>query len=172
MGIAGQSDPYRMYLAKVDMRLLSHFADCILENGAEAYIQRSINIKMALKIALLVCYARPFLENDGAYGDREESMENQLTQGFCDEERIIHRNILDMRTREIRPAHISVSDLENIASNIVHIALSRRIEIPLEFTIVASLKKMADKIYITANDIVEHALADDVGIIMQPANEV
>ncbi len=170
--MAGNADPYRMYLAKVDMMLLSHFADYILENGAELYAQRSINIKMALKIALLVCYARPFLENSGVREGREESIEDQLTQRFHDEERVIHHNILDMRKREIRPAHVSVGDLEHIASNIVHIALSKKIEIPLEFAIVSSLKKMANKIYETANDVVEHALASDVGLIMQPANEV
>ena len=165
-------DPYRMYLTKVDMRLLSHFADYVLENGAEAYAQRSINIKIALKVALLVCYARPFLENSNAREDREESIEDQLTQRFHDEERVIHRNILDMRKQEIRPVHVPAGNLEHIASNIVHIALSKKIEIPLEFTIVASLKKMANKIYEAANDVVEHALASDVRLIMQPANEV
>ena len=163
---------YRIYLVKVDMRLLSHFADYILENGADAYVQLSLNIKMALKIALIICYSRPFIENKDSYEIYKESIEGQLIKNFDDEEIIIHKNILEMRNQEVAHSDAPIQDVKSFESNIVHIAMSSDASIPLEFTIVESIKKMADKINVAADEIANHALENDVGITMQPTNEV
>ena len=163
---------YRIYLVKVDMRLLSHFADYILENSADSYSPLSLNIKMALKIALILCYSRPFLENNNEHNEGEESIEDKLIKDFNDEERVIHRNILEMRNKEIGISDASVQDIQSFESNIVHISMHRNDSIPLEYACVGSIKKMADKISAAADELADIALEVDVGLIMKPADEV
>lgn len=172
MSLKDNPELYRIYLIKVDMRLLSHFADYILENNADSYSQLSLNIKMALKIALILCYSRPFLENNNEHHKGEECIEDQLIKNFDDEERVIHRNILKMRNKETGITGAAVQDIKSFESNIVHISMSRNDSIPLEFTIVESIKKMADKINTAADEIANNALGIGVEIMMQPANEV
>ena len=140
---------FSIYLIKVDMRIFSHFADYILENGADEYSKLSFNIKMALKIALLMCYSRPFLDN------QDKEIQALLTNDFLDEEKIIHNNILEMRNKEVGLSNIDIPDLESIKSKIVHISIPRNNTIPLDFKMVESLKKMSDKINASAIKIVE-----------------
>ena len=77
-----------------------------------------------------------------------------------------------MRNQEVAHSDAPIQDVKSFESNIVHIAISSDASIPLEFTIVESIKKMADKINVAADEIANHALENDVGITMQPANEV
>ena len=74
MSLKDYPELYRIYLVKVDMRLFSHFADYILENSADTYSKISFSLKMALKIALIVCYSSPFLENNSERDKSEESI--------------------------------------------------------------------------------------------------
>lgn len=172
MSLKDHPELYRIYLVKVDMRLFSHFADYILENDADSYSQLSLSIKMALKIALILCYSRPFLESNSGHDKGEERIEDQLIKNFDDEERVIHRNILEMRKAEVGIADTAVQDIQSLKSNIVHISMHRHDSIPLEFAIVESIKKMADKISAAADELADTTLEADVGIIMKPANEV
>ena len=163
---------YRIYLVKVDMRLFSHFAEYILENGSDTYAQLSFNIKMALKIALILCYSRPFIEHQVKNDKSEESIEDKLIKNFDDEERVIHRNILEMHNKEIGTIGSAIQDIQNFESNIVHISMHRHDSMPLEFTMVESIKKMVDKISAVADEIATDVMEIEVGIQMQPANEV
>ena len=163
---------YRAYLIKVDMRLVTHFADYILENGEEAYKKLSPTLMMALKIALIICYARPFRDNKGEYIKNGEKIDDYLIKDFLDEELIIHRNILQMRHKEIESPDLLIKDIESFESNIVHIAMSTKSVAPLEFTIVESIKKMSDKISAVADEIANNILESDIGILMQPTNEI
>jgi hypothetical protein len=166
MSLKDYPELYRAYLVKVDMRLLSHFAEYILENGPSSYTQLSYNIKMALKIALVLCYSCPFLENS------EVNIKDNLIKDYFDEERVIHRNILEMCKREIGVSDAMVDDLDNLESNIVHISMHRHDSVPLEYTIVESIKVMADKINAAADKIAKNKLEIDIDIQKQPANEL
>lgn len=172
MSLKDSPELYRAYLVKVDMRLFSHFADYILENGAEAYAQLNLTIKLALKIALVMCYARPFTECEDDYGSNREGMEDALIKNFLNEERVIHKNILGIRNRDVGHYRSSIRDTERLESNIVHIAMSRNVGIPLEFTIVESMKRMSDKISAEADGLANNLLENDVYVMKQPANEV
>lgn len=169
MSLKDYPELYRAYLIKVDMRLLSHFADYILENGPSSYTQLSYSIKMALKIALVLCYSRPFLEN---IENSEVNIEDNLIKDYFDEERVIHRSILEMRKKEIGAADEMVDDLRNLESNIVHISMHRHDSVPLEYAIVESIKAMADKINAAADKLANNKLENDINIIRQPANDV
>ena len=155
MNIKDSPDIFKIYLVKVDMRLLRHFADYILENDEDEYASLSLNIKMALKIALVVCYSRPFFENYGTEISGGTSIAEYLTNDFLDEEKIIHKNILGMHTKELGKTKVSMRDIENIDSNVVHISLSKGDSKPLGFGIVLCLRKMAKKIYAAAENLVE-----------------
>ena len=169
MSLKDYPELYSAYLVKVDMRLLSHFADYILENGENSYAQLSYSIKMALKIALVLCYARPFLEN---IENSKVHIEDNLVKNYLDEERVIHRNILEMRKKQIGASDVLVEDLDNLESNIVHISMHRHDSVPLEYAIVESIKVMADKINAAADKIANNKLGTDISILKQPANEV
>ena len=157
MNIKDSPDVFKVYLVKVDMRLLRHFADYILENSEEDYASLSPNIKMALKIALVICYTRPFFENYEMVLDNETKITDYLIKDFLDEEKVIHKNILKMHMKEVGDANIPIPDLKNIESNIVHISLSKSDSEPLDFKIVKSLRKMAKKIFSTAEKLVDDA---------------
>ncbi len=131
------------------MKLFSHFADYILENGSNEYAHLSHNIKMALKIALVLCYTRPFLEN------QDFKIHSLLINKFIDEERVIHHEILELRKKEIGLSNMPIPDINNIESKIVHISISKSNSVPLQYKIVESLKNMADKINNAAIEIVE-----------------
>jgi len=131
------------------MKLFSHFADYILENGSNEYAHLSHNIKMALKIALVLCYTRPFLEN------QDLKIHSLLINKFIDEERVIHHEILELRKKEIGLSNMPIPDINNIESKIVHISISKSNSVPLQYKIVESLKNMADKINNAAIEIVE-----------------
>ncbi len=172
MSLKDSPELYRAYLVKVDMRLFSHFADFILENGAEAYVELSLTIKLALKIALVMCYARPFTGHENDYGSNREIMEAALIKSFLNEEKVIHRNILELRSRDVGQYSSSIRDIDRLESNIVHIAMSRNVGIPLEYTIVESMKRMSDKISAEADRLANNLLENDVYLMRQPANEV
>ncbi len=172
MSLKDSPELYRAYLVKVDMRLFSHFADYILENGAEAYAQLSLTIKLALKIALVMCYARPFTGCEDDYGSNPKGMQDALTKNFLNEERVIHGNILEMCNRDVGHYNPSIRDIERLESNIVHIAMSRNVGMPLEFTIVESMKRMSDKISVEADGLANNLLENDVYVMKQPTNEV
>lgn len=170
MSLKDYPDLYQFYLVKVDMRLLSHFADYILENGSSSYTELSYSIKMALKIALLLCYSRPFMEN---IENSEVNIEDSLIKNYLDEERVIHRNILEMRKKDIgASSDVKLDDLNNVESNIVHISMHRHDSVPLEYAIVESIKVMADKINTAADTIANNKLGIGIDIVKQPANEV
>ncbi len=163
---------YRAYLIKVDMRLVVHFADYILENGADAYTKLSPTLKMALKIALLLCYTRPFIDNKDKYRESGEEIEDQLIQDFLDEELVIHRNILQMGNKEIEYPDTLAKDVKSFESNVVHIAMPTKDVTPLEFKIVKLIRKMADKVSMAADETANNILESDAGILMHPANEI
>ena len=172
MSLKDSPELYRAYLVKVDMRLFSHFADFILENGAEGYAELSLTIKLALKIALVMCYSRPFTSHEDDYGDDRDDFEATLIQCFLNEERVIHRNILEIHSRDIGRYSSSSRDVGRIESNIVHIAMSRNVGIPLDYSIVESMKKMSDKISAEADGLAGYLLENDVYVRKQPANEI
>ncbi|QMU60639.1 MAG: hypothetical protein GKR92_02570 [Gammaproteobacteria bacterium] len=169
MSLKDYPEAYRAYLVKVDMRVLSHFVDYILENGADSYSQLSISIKMALKIALVLCYSRPFLEDNKSC---EVNIGDGLTVNYLDEERVIHKNILEMHNKEIRESDEVVDNIKSFESNIVHISMHRTNSVPLEYSIVESIKEMAVKINKAADEIANNSLQTDIDIQRQPANEV
>lgn len=169
MSLKDYPELYRAYLVKVDMRVLSHFVDYILENGPSSYKQLSYSIKMALKIALVLCYSRPFLEN---IENSEVSIVNNLIKDYLDEEKVIHRNILEMRKKEIAAADGVIDDLKNLESNIVHISMHRHDTVPLEYAIVESIKVMADKVNTAADELANNKLENDIDIVKQPVNEI
>jgi len=169
MSLKDYPEAYRAYLVKVDMRVLSHFVDYILENGSESYAKLSFSIKMALKIALILCYSRPFLEN---VETREVSIEEDLIMNYLDEERVIHKNILEMHNKEIKATDEVVKNIKSLESNIVHISMHRNNSVPLEYAIVESIKGMVVKINEAADEIANNNLQTDINIRRQPANEV
>lgn len=172
MSLKDSPELYRAYLVKVDMRLFSHFADFILENGIEAYAELSLTIKLALKIALVMCYSRPFTSHEEDYGVDREGFEATLTQRFLNEERVIHKNILEIHERDVGRYSPSIRDVDRIESKIVHIAMSRNVGIPLEYSIVECMKKMSDKISAEADRVADYLLENDVYVKKQPANEI
>ena len=133
MNIKDSPDLFKIYLVKVDMRVLRHFADYILQNSEEDYASLTPNIKMALKIALVVCYARPFSENYEMELDTEMKIVDFLIKDFLDEEKVIHKNILEMHFKEVGDANIPIPVMKNIESNIVHISLSKYDSKALDF---------------------------------------
>ena len=172
MSLQDYPDLYHAYLAKVDMRLLTHFSDYILENGSDAYSNFSLTVKKALKIALIICYARPFIDNKDENGEANTDFLDRLIKDYDSEERVIHDTVLEMRKTEIGDFDISTNDLKNFDPNIVHIAMSTNIEKPLEFSIVETLKRMSDKINSAANELADDTLNQDAGVVMRVMNEV
>ena len=62
---------------------------------------------MALKVALIVRYARPFFENYEMVLDNETKITDYLIKDFLDEEKVIHKYILEMHFKEIGDVQIS-----------------------------------------------------------------
>ena len=165
------SEIFKIYLVKVDMRILRHFADYILENGEEVYASLSPNIKMALKIALVVCYARPFIENYKSELNDELKVVDYLAKDFLDEEKVIHKRILEMYFKEIGNKEFQLPKLEDIESNIVHISLPKSDSEPLDFKIVNTLRVMAKKVFNVAKDLVEDSQDFDQAFRLKGAHE-
>ena len=155
MDIKDSPDIVKIYLVKVDMRLLRHFADYVLENGEENYINLSQSIKNALKIALVVCYSRPFFEKYETTVDENISITKFLTKNFLDEEIVLHKNILEMYAKDIGNTKINIPSIEDIESNITHISLSKSNSKPVSYNIIQTLRVMAKKIYTNAEVLVE-----------------
>ena len=124
-------------------------------------------LKMALKIALVLCYSRPFIE---LHEYAEVNIVDSLLNDYLDEEIVIHRNILEMRKKDIGGSDLKVDDKNGIESNIIHISMHGHDSVPLEYAIVESIKKMADKINSAADKIASDKLGIDIA--KQPANEV
>ncbi len=143
------SNIFSIYLIKVDMKIFSHFADYVLENGQENYAQFTHNMKMALKVALLICYTRPFIDNQNS------NIHKLLTKEFLDEELIIHKEILEMRKECLGLKDLPIPNIESIKSNVVHISIPKSDNVPLPYGIIKSLQQMSDKINNAAIKIVE-----------------
>ncbi len=155
MNIKDSPDIVKIYLAKVDMRLLRHFADYVLENGEENYLNLSLSIKNALKIALVVSYSRPFFENYETKVDEKLPITKFLTKNFLDEEIVLHKNILEMYIKDIGSTNINIPNIKDIESNITHISLAKTNRKPVDYKIVKTLRVMAKKIYTNAEELVE-----------------
>jgi hypothetical protein len=170
MNVKDSKNILKIYLVKVDMRLLRHFADYILENGESNYLAISQNTKMALKVALIICYSRPFLENFEISIENEFPIFDFLIKDFHDEEKVLHNNILEMYLKEIGTTDIAIPSIEDIESNITHIALSKITNKPLEFKIIKTLRVMAKKIYTNAEELVEGTPKLDDGFSLRNVN--
>ena len=149
MTISEPSNFFSIYLIKVDMKIFRHFSDYILENGPETYTSFSHNMKIALKVALLLCYTRPFIENQSLM------IHKLLIKDFNDEEIIIHKEIIDMRKKHLGLSNLPVPDIKSIEPKVFHISIPKNDSTPLQYKLVESLKNMADKINDAAIKIVE-----------------